>query len=176
MERGFQRRVRRSPRLASYDYAQAGVYFVTICTWQREAVLGSVTAAAMVPTSAGSVVEQAWNALPLRFPAVALDAFALMPDHVHGILVLGGQPVVPDDTGRPSLSEVIRAFKSVSGIAGNRALARTGQPFWQRSYHDRIVRNDRELALIRRYIEENPERWDSATNQPAPMPGANGRS
>ena len=163
-----QRRVRRSPRLTGYDYAQAGVYFVTVCTWQWEPLLGSVVAARVSPTAAGCAAEQAWDDLPLRFPAVVLDAFVLMPDHVHGIIGLGGTADLPAGTRLPNLADVMRAFKSVSGIAGNRASERIGQPFWQRSYHDRIVRNDRELAMIRRYIEENPARREMESSLPLP--------
>ncbi len=161
---------RRSPRLAGFDYGQFGQYFVTVCTWDRELLLGEVIASEVQVRQAGRAVLEAWEALPLRFPAVELDAFVVMPTHVHGILVLGGDPALSPGIALPHLAAVMRAFKSVSGIQGNRALGRTNQPFWQRSYHDRIVRNARELALIRQYIADNPARWETDVDNPSPSP------
>ena len=161
---------RRSPRLATFDYTHPGLYFVTVCTWGREPLLGEVVAGDMHLSQAGRAALEAWAALPLRFPAVDLDAFVVMPNHVHGILVLGGAPDLAPDIARPNLAVVMRAFKSVSGIQGNRALGRTNQPFWQRSYHDRIIRNTRELALIRKYIADNPARWETDIDNPSPTP------
>jgi putative transposase len=161
---------RRSPRLAGFDYSQPGLYFVTICTWDREPLLGQVVASEVQLSQAGRAALEAWDALPLRFPAVDLDAFVVMPTHVHGILVLGGDPDLSPDIARPNLAAVMRAFKSISGIEGNRTLGRTNQPFWQRSYHDRIVRNARELALIRQYIADNPARWATDDDNPCPTP------
>ena len=167
------RPARRSPRLSGYDYSQAALYFVTVCTWAREPVLGEVVDGGVRLSPAGQATEAAWDTLPQRFPAVALDAFSVMPNHVHGIVVLGGDPDLPPDT-TPTLAAVMRAFKSVSGIAGNRALGRTGRPFWQRSYHDRIIRNPRELALIRRYIDDNPSRWETDADNPSAIQPSTG--
>jgi len=167
---------RRSPRSVGYDYGQAGVYFVTVCTWGREAVLGEVVGGEVVLSAAGRAVEEAWETVPLRVAGVDADAFVVMPNPVHGIVVLGGDPEVPPETARPTLATVMRVFKSVSGIEGNRALGRGGQPFWQRSYHDRIVRNGRELEVIRRYIEENPGRWEMDVENPAGGAGDGGPS
>jgi REP element-mobilizing transposase RayT len=154
--------------LTGFDYTQPGLYFVTVCTWAREPLLGQVVAGKVQLSQAGRAALEAWAALPLRFPAIDLDAFVVMPTHVHGILVVGGDPDLAPDVARPHLAAVMRAFKSVSGIQGNRALGRTNQPFWQRSYHDRIVRNARELALIRQYIADNPDRWETDADNPSP--------
>jgi REP element-mobilizing transposase RayT len=159
---------RRSPRLAGFDYSQPGLYFVTVCTWAREPLLGHIVASEVQLSQAGRAALEAWAALPLRFPAVDLDAFVFMPNHIHGILVLGGDSDLSPDVARPNLAAVMRTFKSVSGIQGNRALERTNQPFWQRSYHDRIVRNARDLTLIRQYVAENPARWKSDVDNPSP--------
>ena len=161
---------RRSPRLAGFDYSQPGLYFVTVFTWGREPLLGEVVANEVQLSQAGRAALEVWEALPLRFPAVDLDAFVVMPNHIHGILVLGGNADLSPDPARPHLAAVMRAFKSVSGIQGNRALGRINQPFWQRSYHDHIVRNARELALIRQYIADNPARWETDVDNPSPIP------
>ncbi len=159
MERARSRLDRRSPRLAGYNYFQAGLYFVTICTHDPASMLGEVRDGEMHPNAAGIATELAWNALPDRFPGGGFDAFVVMPDHMHGIVVLGYDPGPPLQVTIPSLAAVLRTFKSVSGIEGNRVLGRAGQPFWQRRYFDRIIRNERELALIRQYIDDNAARW-----------------
>ena len=161
---------RRSPRLVGYDYRQAGAYFVTVCTWGREPLLGEVVGGEMQLDAAGHAVQRAWETLPRRFPGVDLDAFVVMPNHVHGVLVLGGDPSLPPSIPTPSLSAVLRAFKSVAAIEGHRALDRAGQAFWQRSYHDHIIRNNRALEQIRRYIVDNPACWDTDAENPSAPP------
>jgi putative transposase len=161
---------RRSPRLAGFDYRQPGLYFVTVCTWRREPLLGEVVAQEVQLSQAGHAALEAWKALPLRFPSVELDAFVVMPNHIHGILVLGGDPSISPAVARPNLAAVMRAFKSVAGIQGILALGRANQPFWQRSYHDHIIRNARALTLIRQYIADNPARWQTDVDNPAAHP------
>jgi putative transposase len=79
---------RRSIRLRGYDYSQAGAYFVTICTHRRACVPGEVQEGEMRPNRAGRLVRAAWNDLPNHYPRVMLDAFVVMPNHIHGIIVL----------------------------------------------------------------------------------------
>jgi putative transposase len=112
--------------------------------------------------------------LPGRFPGLALDAFVVMPNHVHGIAAfVGAGLALPVDEGAassaptsgdgvargvPTLADVIRAFKSLSAIHVNRLLRRSGS-VWQRSYFDHVVRDDRDLERIREYTATNPLRW-----------------
>src|SRR5262245_22003017 len=100
---------RRSPRLSGFDYSQPGLYFVTVCTWRREPLLGEVVASDMHLSQAGRAALEAWDALPLRFPVVELDAFVFMPNHIHGILILGSNPDLSPAIARPSLAAVMRA-------------------------------------------------------------------
>ncbi len=79
---------RRSIRLQGYDYADAGGYFVTICTQGRESLFGRVIDGKMHLNDAGRMVEQLWSSLPVRFPTVTLDVFIVMPNHFHGIVLL----------------------------------------------------------------------------------------
>ena len=152
-------------RLKEYDYASAAGYFVTICTADRASVLGSIHGGVIHLSDAGSAVLDAWQALEVRFPSILTDDyFCIMPNHVHGIVFLGAREGARSD---PRLGEVIRAFKSISGIAGNRALGRSAAPFWQRSYYERIIRNDAELKRIRAYIANNPYAWEVDENNPA---------
>ena len=145
---------RRSIRLPGYDYTTAGYYCITICTDRRELILDSPAISA--------AVEAAWHSLAERFPGIGLDEFVIMPNHVHGILGLpprAGQQV--------SLGNVVRAFKSISAIAANRLLRRSGRPFWQRNYFERIIRSDRELLATREYIRNNPLNWILDSENPS---------
>jgi putative transposase len=100
---------RRSLRLQGYDYAQAGAYFVTICTQNRACLFGEVADGTTRLNPAGQLAATPWNDMPLRFPETDMDAFVVMPNHVHGIIVLPdraavvGAPLVgaPTRTGRP---------------------------------------------------------------------------
>lgn len=86
------RKHRHSIRLKGYDYAQAGAYFITIVAQDRACVFGRVVNGEMRLNPAGDMVWGEWNALPDRFPSIELDAFVVMPNHVHGIIVLTNPP------------------------------------------------------------------------------------
>ena len=103
-----------------------------------------------------------WHDLPARFPTVALDEFTVMPNHIHGIIFLMGAA-----SSAPTLGKVIRAFKSISAIEANKALNRSGQPFWQRSYYEHIIRDEDELHALRQYIRDNPLKWDEDPDNPS---------
>ena len=83
-----EKRHRRSIRLKGYDYARAGVYFVTICTQGREYLLGHVSIGEVVLSDCGRVVERRWRRLSDHFWDVELDEFVLMPNHIHGIIII----------------------------------------------------------------------------------------
>lgn len=138
---------RRSIRLKGYDYGRAGAYFVTICLQGREPYLE-------MPAVRG-IGEEAWNALPHRFPRIALDAFVIMPDHVHFILWLR-----PTSGDRATLGSIVCTYKSLTARAALgyvRSLGDIcGNQFWQRDYYDHIIRNTAELQEIRTYIRGNP--------------------
>jgi REP element-mobilizing transposase RayT len=134
----------------------------------------------------GVMVAQAWEEMPSRFPSIELDAFVVMPNHVHGIIVLtdrlpesvGVGLALPDSTasnnkktGTPrsahTLGDVVGAFKSISAITCNRALDRAGCPFWQRNYYEHVIRHDDDLNRIRDYIINNPAHWAEDQENPA---------
>lgn len=190
---------RRSIRLKGYDYHNAGAYFITICTKNREWVLDNPIVR--------SIIVDVWNALPQWFPTIELDEFVVMPNHIHFIIWLvggnvgmppvgmplagvhqkdGGEPLpyrlpTPKKTNmNPALGDVVGAFKSLAFtvyydyIQSNNLSKRA--KFWQTNYYEHIVRNDHELNAIRRYIIENPINWkldrDNAGNLrklPAPQ-------
>jgi hypothetical protein len=112
---------RRSIRLKGYDYAQAGAYFVTIVTRDRACLFGEIVGGESYLNSAGQVVQSEWNDLPNRYPTVECDAFVVMPNHIHGIIVLvgAGHRACPPE-GQPqgiapttSLADVVHRFKTV---------------------------------------------------------------
>lgn len=161
-----------SARLPGYDYGQSGAYFVTICTHNRQPSFGTVEvpaegwdAAYVQPTALGQRARAGWASIPQFAPFVTLDAFVLMPDHVHGVLLFdknepSGPPLPYENRFGPqreNLASVLRGFKSgVTTFARMQGIAFQ----WQPRFHDRIVRSDDELTRIRRYIETNPSRWE----------------
>ena len=165
---------RRSIRLQGYDYSQPGAYFVTICALGRECLFGEVIADDMQPTACGQTVSAGWNDLPRHYANVQLDEFVVMPNHVHGIIVLtahtqhippvgaGLKPAPatqPAFTQRHGLPEIVRAFKTFSARRVNELRATPGVPLWQRNYYEHVIRDDDELNRIRQYIIENPLKW-----------------
>jgi putative transposase len=115
---------RQSIRLKGYDYSRFGTYFITVCTWQKECSLSKVNGDSVALKEVGRTVETVWHSLPERF-SVQRDSLIIMPNHLHGILLL------QDDLEKTAtLGNVMRAFKSLSGIAGNRLLSRSERPFW----------------------------------------------
>src|SRR5438128_1094640 len=89
-----ERHHRQSLRLKGYDYSQHGAYFVTICTYKRFEVFGEIRDSEMYVSAQGEIAQAMWNTLPKRFPGIELDAFVVMPNHIHGIVVRS-QYVVP---------------------------------------------------------------------------------
>jgi putative transposase len=151
---------RRSIRLQGYDYTQAGAYFVTICAFQRECVFGAVIDGVMVLNDEGAVVQLCWDDLPNHYSHVQLDAFTVMPNHVHGIIVLTA-------TSSHPLPEIVRAFKSFAAQEANQLRGVTGIPVWQRGYYEHIIRHEDELRAIRKYILYNPLKWAEDMDNPA---------
>jgi len=129
----------------------------------------------------GEIVEDVWTGLPDHHPHIELDAFVVMPNHFHGLVILKPNPTVvgeglkpsPTATRRHGLPEIVRAFKTFSARRINALRGTPGQHLWQRSYHDRIVRNETELNRLREYIATNPLRWHLDQESPA-YPGTGG--
>ena len=160
---------RHSIRLQGCDYTVPQMYFVTICTFQRECLLGVVENGKFVMTHIGLIVEEEWlKALILR-PYVSLDTSVVIPNHFHGIIEItatGGDMThraptterfampVPD-----SLPTIIRSFKSAVTKRINELRSMSGQPVWQRNYYEHIIRSEKELTRARDYIVMNPLRW-----------------
>jgi REP element-mobilizing transposase RayT len=136
--------------------------FVTLCVEGRQPVFGAVVDGEVVHSPAGRHAIARWQAIPERFPAVAIDAFVVMPDHVHGIVMTGADPDRVDP--KATVGAIVRWYKAVL-LADYRVGVRDeGWPpyhgtLWQRRFHDHIIRSEREFATYQRYIEGNPGRW-----------------
>jgi REP element-mobilizing transposase RayT len=179
---------RRSIRLKGYDYSQPGVYFVTIVTRQRECLVGEIMDGEMRLNEYREIVQNWWDEIPKHFPNVETIIFVIIPNHVHGIIVITGErrgtvpmPGVHEQTNvetthsggetpnrgemtspqrAPTLGQVVAFFKYQSTKEMN-ALDGTGTftKFWQRNYYERIIQDEREMAKIWNYIETNPLHW-----------------
>jgi REP element-mobilizing transposase RayT len=138
-------------RLPDFDYRQPGSYFVTICTHDRQCVLGDVVGEQMCLSSSGEIIRTLWQSLPERHEGVSLDEFVVMPNHLHAIVELAESDA--------SLPLIIGAFKSVSTKAVNAAYAAPGRRLWQRSFHEHVIRDETARGRIREYIQNNPQKW-----------------
>jgi REP element-mobilizing transposase RayT len=150
--------VRRSIRLQHYDYTRSGAYFITICTHRRACLFGTVDANMVTLSDQGSIAQACWQEIPGHFPTVLLDAFVMMPNHLHGILIM--QRDAPSSSDLPELSAVIRSFKA----ATTRRIHESGAApdmVWQRNFYEQVIRSRTHLERSRRYINENPARWSA---------------
>jgi REP element-mobilizing transposase RayT len=174
---------RRSIRLKGYDYTQPGAYFVTFCAYQRQHLFGEVVDGNMVLNESGKIARDEWFKTAELRPYVKLydDEFVIMPNHGHGIIWIEDDLVgarrrrAPTETtekfGKPvkgSIPTIVRAYKSAVTYAVNKLENQLGAVLWQRNYYEHIIRNDRELHNIARYIQFNPLNWqldrDNAQN------------
>ncbi len=163
---------RRSIRLKNYDYSQGGAYFVTICTFNKECLLGNILDAKVQLSEIGKVVADYWRWLGQQYDYIYLDEWILMPNHLHGIIVITGQckggartaPTKGDK--RKPLGRLIGAFKTVSAKRINDMRKSVAAPVWQRNYYEHIIRNEMKLNSIREYIVNNPFKWDEDEENP----------
>lgn len=152
-----------SLRYPGYDYSQPGGVFVTLITHDRQELFAVDDGSQIILTAAGRALEMRWLEITTRFPDVLTDDFVVMPDHVHGILWMSAA-----DTDSPaSASDVVRWFKSAVVEDYRIGVRDSGWPayhghLWQRSFHDHIIRGERDLANIRKYIDANPYRRKSS--------------
>jgi putative transposase len=170
---------RHSIRLQGYDYTEPGAYFVTICTHDRVCSLGTVMGGQMQLNDWGRMVAECWVALPVHFVYVTLDEWVVMPNHMHGIVVITDSVVGARQSRAPTVEQIrhplpgsnptiIRSFKSVVTKRINLLRGTTAPPVWQRNYYEHIAQDERGLCAIRRYIRQNPAKWnldrDNAAN------------
>ncbi|MBU3979223.1 transposase [Patescibacteria group bacterium] len=162
------RRERKLNRLQKYDYSQNGYYFITVCAKGKIEYFGKIENGKMILNEYGKIVKQQWLWLAKQYNYVNLDEFIIMPNHLHGIIVVGtGRDLslryeMPDKPKIKSLSELMGAFKTTS----SKLIHRNGLPEfqWQRSFYDHIIHDEKSLEKIREYIANNPLKWDFDRN------------
>jgi REP element-mobilizing transposase RayT len=174
-----------SVRLQGYNYAQNGIYFVTICTKNREYFFGEVINGKMILSDAGKIASQFWKEIPKHFPFVNLDEYQIMPNHLHGIIEINvetpnlGVLLKNNDFETPGsgvstdgynknwkpgcLGVIVNQYKRICTIEIRKQL----NPItfaWQSRFYDHIIRNDASLNKIREYITSNPVMWERDRN------------
>ncbi len=172
-----------SPRLPGFDYSSEGAYFITICTKNKEKVFGNIIDGKLLNNKPSEICRAVWLDLPNYYPGCILDAFVIMPNHVHGIIIVDmtssdDRPLVDHQVetihelslraGRPSgrrerrqmlIPKMIGRFKMQTAKQINLLQNTSGKPVWQKNYYDRIIRDENELNRIRQYILDNPANW-----------------
>ena len=148
---------RKQNRLTEYDYSTPNAYFITICTDKRKNLFWEHVGAVIgrpedVPlTEYGQMVRKCICEIPAHYPAVSVDQYVVMPNHIHLLL-----QIQTDDNGRlmtaPTISMVVNQLK---GYVTKQA----GFPVWQKGFHDHVVRGEKDYLEIWNYIEGNPGKW-----------------
>ena len=142
---------RKKNRLENYDYGQPGYYFVTVCVEDKIKLFWNEVPPLIDPeqlplSAAGRTAEQYLLEMPLHYPNVQLDKYVIMPNHVHAIIQLTHKhdPV--------TVSSVVNAWKSI-------VKQKTAELVWQKSFHDHIIRDEKDYLRIWKYIDDNPIKW-----------------
>ncbi|NMB68413.1 MAG: hypothetical protein GYA20_06600 [Chloroflexi bacterium] len=170
---------RHSIRLRGYDYTAAGAYFITICTHGRACLFGPVVDGEMRLSEIGKIAQAQWDQIPARFENVEMGPNVVMPNHMHGILIvragLAPAPGVnmrqPQGPGQPqglplpkTVGDIVGAYKSLVVNeclkvykSQNRFLGKV----WQRNYYEHIIRDEQSYENIAAYILNNPRQWDA---------------
>jgi REP element-mobilizing transposase RayT len=173
---------RHSVRLPVFDYSQPCVCFLTICSDQKQLLFGSISGNSTVLSTTGRIVEACWLELPKHIAGIKLSEHIVMPNHVHGIVILQSRPIAADrrtgnkrdasDTHKfgalvpSSIQVVVRSFKSA---AAKRIRERLGKPalkVWQRGFYEQIIWNDKAYHAAIDYIRSNPARWGTRNSTP----------
>ncbi len=147
---------RKTIRLPGYDYSKDGAYFVTICIHQRRCLLGKIVQDCMRLNEAGKMVQFFWNNISTHYAGISLDAFQIMPNHLHGILFF--------NKAEFSLSTVINRFKTITTRQYIHNVYQNNWPVFdgnlsQRNYYEHIIRHEEALDLAREYTINNPKNW-----------------
>lgn len=184
-------RHRRSLRLPGHNYASPGAYYVTICTHDRSCLFGDVIDREVHLSRWGEIAQGCWAAIPDHAPTVSLDVFVVMPNHVHGIIVIDvttvkshslppiraqhaaplpllppGSPSLRIEVVPGSLGAIVRSYKAAV-TRQIKAQDRPDGPIWQRNYYEHVVRDQSDLDRIHAYIDANPACWQDDQLHPA---------
>ncbi|HDQ23081.1 MAG TPA: transposase [Candidatus Uhrbacteria bacterium] len=165
---------RKLNRWQGYDYSMPGFYYVTICTKNRICYFGEVKGGKMILNDFGKIAQNFWQQIPEHFKNCHSDEFIVMPNHLHGIIeifydfdysTVGNTDLRSLQKTQMLLPKIIHGFKSSVTRKINKI---QNQIYfqWQKSFHDRVIRNEEELINIRYYIQQNPGNWHEDRNNP----------
>lgn len=157
---------RQSTRQKGYDYSQAGLYFITMCCYERACLFGNIMNGSMVLNDAGKIANACWLEIPQHFPHVVLHEYVIMPDHVHGIIefvgaknrTVGAKNLSPPQSPSKTIGSVVRGYKI--GVTKWMRQNTNVYHVWQRNYHDHIIQNKKSYHNISNYIKSNPTKWE----------------
>lgn len=151
---------RKTIRIENYDYSTPGAYFITVCIQDRKSILWKVGAAICRPplSKIGSVVETAIHQIPEHYPMISVDKYCIMPDHIHMLLSIN-----TDEDGRQIAAPTV---PTVVGHMKRWVSMQIGHSIWQKSFIDRVIRNDKGYRAVWEYIENNPIKLDTAYDMP----------
>ena len=177
----FKGKYRISPaRLQSWDYANNGAYFITICTKDRNHFFGKIEEGKMNLSQVGVIADLMWFEIKHHAKNIELGEFIVMPNHIHGILILNGSQENNDDLllsastssnelpktigqqrfqhqGNNTISAIVGSYKSAVTKHANRL----GFQFvWQPSFHEHIIRDEQSFERIQNYVANNPSNWN----------------
>jgi putative transposase len=171
----------KSARLPYYDYSSDGWYFVTICTKNMVKYFGEVRDYVMDLSDIGRIAAKFWQEIPKHFSCVRLDEWVVMPNHVHGIIIIdkpftdqrrdainrvstnGGITKNNNPMGKNVLGEIVRWFKGRVSFETHKIYQNFA---WQTRFYDHIIQDEKSLNEIRQYIYYNPEKWQLDRNNP----------
>jgi len=151
---------RKSIRLKGYDYAKAGLYFVTICVQNKQCIFGNIYNDSMHLNKAGEMIEKWYKELENKFNDIKCYDFVIMPNHIHVII----KNESSEHTGSP-LHEVIKWLKTMTTneyirhVKSDNWLPFDGK-LWQRNYYEHIIRDQESYNEISYYIKTNPSQWN----------------
>jgi REP element-mobilizing transposase RayT len=144
--------VRKNLRLQRFDYSSQNAYFITVCSFQKQYLFGAVENDRVKLNVNGKIVQSCWNNLALHYPGICNELFKVMPNHVHGIIIIsdenGRDGSKPSPTKRHHLSEIVRAFKTYSSKRINELRLTVGTTVWQRSYFEHVIRNEKIIVKL----------------------------
>ena len=170
--------VRKNIRLGNFDYSNAGYYFITICTHNRQNLLCDLINVGQGPTptqqwadvcscrllAAGEIAQTELLELTKRYDYIRIDKYVIMPNHVQAIIVVEQrEETSPHKAGlgpRPTMMDIICAYKSITTKRHNRLFGTTGKTLWQSRFYDHIIRDESEYLLIWEYIDMNLAKWN----------------
>lgn len=160
---------RKSIRLKNYDYAKAGLYFITICTNHRKTIFGYIDNGCMILNDAGRMIEKWYFELENKFKNIQSHQKVVMPNHIHCIVEIvydttPKQNTTGRDAGLP-LYEVVQWLKTMTTNEYIRGVKNSGwevfdKKMWQRNYWEHIIRNEQSYIKLSQYIENNPLQWE----------------